>query len=100
MKAHAAGHILMMTPPIVAIQTDNLPIVMILLEYWTPEPSADVFRTLMLACWRESKAIVELLLEKGVDINMLNAEWLTVMAHAKKVGWNSVVAMIALYGGH
>lgn len=96
--ADIAGDHSGLTPLMVAIDMDNLPIVRILLQYWTLEAAADVFQTMMLACGRASRGIVELLLEKGVDINMLDADGLTVMAHAKIAGWSSVVAMMASYG--
>lgn len=97
--ADIAGDHRGLTPLMVAIEMDNLPIVKILLEYWTPhDAGADVFQTLMLACGRRSKEIVELLLEKGVDINMVDTDGVTVMAHAKKAGWDNVVAMMASYG--
>lgn len=100
-RAWTAGRIPFLTPLMVAIHWDDLPIVIVLLEYWTVETDTieETFRTLMLACWREAEEIVGLLLEKGVDINMVDADGLTVMSHAKRAGWDTVVAMMASYGG-
>lgn len=53
----------------------------------------------MRACTNLSTEILKLLLEKGVDINMVDDEGLTVMAHAKIAGWNRVVEILASYGG-
>lgn len=88
-----------LTPLMVAIDMGNIPIVKILLEYWTPrDAGAEVFQTLMLACGRGAKEVVGLLLGKGVDINMVDADGVTVMAHARIAGWMNVVAMMASYG--
>lgn len=48
---------------------------------------------------RRSKAVVGLALEKGGDINFVDGDGLTVMAHSKIAGWSGVVQMMASYGG-
>lgn len=98
--ANQADH-MGLTPLMLAIDSENLLTVKTLLDYWTHRSGGGphVFQALMFACVRESKSIVGLLLENGVDINMVDGEGLTVMAHAKIAGRHTVVQLIASYGG-
>lgn len=93
-------HQMVLTPLMAAIYSDNLPIAEILLGHWTDrtDTSQDTFLTLLLACERGAAEVVQLLLEKGVDVNMVDADGLTVMAYAKIAGWTTVVEILAWYG--
>lgn len=93
-------HQMNLTPLMAAIYSDNLPIAEILLGHWTirTDTSLDTFLTLLLACERGATEVVEVLLEKGVDVNMVDADGLTVMAYATRAGWTTVVETLAWYG--
>lgn len=90
-----------LTPPIIAIHLANLPIIAMLLHYWRypVEGNRNTFILLRAACFTRSKKVVELLLSEGIDINMVDEDGLTVLAHAQMAGLSDVVEMLDVYGG-
>lgn len=88
------------TPLAMAIAVHNVKMVERLLEYWPgwTGGSADRFMLLKVGCFRGSWMAVELLLARGLDVNVVDAEGLTVMAHARRDGLSEVVERLALYG--
>lgn len=84
-----------------AVNDNSLPFLAILLEYWPDwtKTGKDRFQLFMLPCMRRWKPMVELMLEKGMDVNVQDENGMTVMAHAKLNGFAEVVQMMASYGG-
>lgn len=86
------------TPLMEAIMLNDRPMMTMLLDH-QPDRSRDGFATLMLACSLHSGTMVELLLERGTDINWVDETGMTAMAQAKLQGLYCVVKMLASYRG-
>lgn len=89
------------SPLMLAIDLERLAMVSIFLDYWPDriEGRPGDFATLKMACMLESKEVVEVMVQKGMHINMLDEDGLTVMAHAKIAGLSGAVEMLAALGG-
>lgn len=89
------------SPLMLAIDLERLAMVSIFLDYWPDriEGRPGDFATLKMACMLESKEVVEVMMQKGMHINMLDEDGLTVMAHAKIAGLSGAVEMLAALGG-
>ncbi|KAL0638686.1 B-cell lymphoma 3 protein [Maublancomyces gigas] len=86
------------TPLMAAINLEDRSMMTMLLDH-QPDRSRDGFAPLILACIRGADTMVDLLLERGTDINMVDERGMTVMAQAKLEGLDYVVEMLASYGG-
>lgn len=86
------------TPLMAAIIAEDKSIMTMLLAH-QPDRSRDGFAPLILASVLGADTMVELLLESGADVNMVDETGMTAMAHAKLGCHSSVVDILVQYGG-
>lgn len=86
------------TPLMTVISRRDISVMTMLLDH-QPDRSRDGFGPLVVACVRGSKTMVEMLLERGTDINRVDETGMTVMRQAELQGLDYVVEMLASYGG-